>query len=156
MGEFRKLPVVIEAITFEQFVQYGKDNGANIVNDMPWSFNYNGHPVTHENDECYLIPTLEGTYNFTPKDVLITGVKGEIYPCKKDIFEATYEKVYAPHQERVVLERTELIEKITKLHAFFKTEIFENLQEEDQNLLEDQVQLMMDYSDVLLKRINRF
>jgi len=92
MGHFRKLPVVIEAITFEEFVQYGRDNGANIVNDMPWSFYYNGHPITNENDECYLIPTLEGTHNFTPKDVLITGVKGEIYPCKKDIFEATYEK----------------------------------------------------------------
>ena len=29
----------------------------------------------------------------TRKDVLITGVHGEIYPCKIDIFEATYEKV---------------------------------------------------------------
>jgi hypothetical protein len=29
----------------------------------------------------------------TPNDMLITGVKGEIYPCKKDIFEATYELV---------------------------------------------------------------
>ena len=93
MAKFRKKPVTIEAITFEEFVQYGKDNGLNIVNDMPWSFNYNGHPVTHENDECYLIPTLEETHNFTPKDVLITGVKGEIYPCKIDIFEATYEAV---------------------------------------------------------------
>ncbi len=61
-----------------------------------------------------------------------------------------------PHEQRVVDERLELIEKITKLHAFFKTDIFENLQEEDQNLLEEQVQLMMNYSDVLLKRINRF
>lgn len=66
------------------------------------------------------------------------------------------EKQLQPHQQRVVEERTELIEKITKLHAFLKTEIFDNLQEEDQNLLEEQVQLMMNYSDVLLKRINRF
>jgi len=66
------------------------------------------------------------------------------------------EKQLQPHEQRVVDERTELIEKITKLHAFFKTEIFDNLQEEDQNLLEEQVQLMMNYSDVLLKRINRF
>ena len=50
---------------------------------MPWSFKYNGHPVTHENNECYLIPTLEGTHNFTPQDMLITGVNGEIYPCKR-------------------------------------------------------------------------
>ena len=65
-------------------------------------------------------------------------------------------KELQPHEQRVVDERTELIEKITKLHAFFRTQIFENLQEEDQNLLEEQVQLMMNYSDVLLKRINRF
>lgn len=93
MAKFRKKPVVIEAITFDELVEFGKNNGGNIVNDMPWSFNYGGHPITHENDECYLIPTLEGIHNFTPKDVLITGVKGEIYPCKIDIFEATYEKV---------------------------------------------------------------
>lgn len=61
-----------------------------------------------------------------------------------------------PHEQRVVDERNELIEKITKLHAFFTTEVFAHLQDEDQNLLEEQVQLMMNYSDVLLKRINRF
>jgi hypothetical protein len=89
--QYRKKPVVIEAITFDEFVEYGKSNGGNIVDGMPWSFSYNGHPVTHENDQCYLIPTLEGTLRFTPEDMLITGVQGEIYPCKKEIFEATYE-----------------------------------------------------------------
>lgn len=93
MAKFRKKPVVIEAITFDEFIEYGKNNGGNIVNGMPWSFQYAGVNVTHENDECYLIPTLEGIHNFTPKDVLITGVKGEIYPCKIDIFEQTYEPV---------------------------------------------------------------
>ncbi len=93
MSKYRKKPVVIDAITFQELVEYGRSNGANIVGGMPWSFEYNGHPITHENDECYLIPTLEGTHNFTPLDMLITGVKGEIYPCKIDIFEATYEKV---------------------------------------------------------------
>ena len=90
---YRKKPVIIEAITFEEFIEYGKTHGKNIINGMPWSFEYKGWPVTHENDECYMIPTLEGQYKFTPNDMLITGVKGEIYPCKKDIFEATYEPV---------------------------------------------------------------
>jgi len=89
--KFRKKPVIIEAITFDEFIAYGKANTDNIVEGMPWSFEYNGHPVTHETDTLYLIPTLEGVHNFTPEDMLITGVKGEIYPCKKDIFEATYE-----------------------------------------------------------------
>lgn len=93
MAKFRNKPVVIEAITFDEFVEYGKTVGASIVNGMPWSFNYEGHPVTHENDECYLIPTLEGIHNFTPLDMLITGVNGEIYPCKIDIFNKTYEEV---------------------------------------------------------------
>lgn len=91
MAKFRKKPVVIEAITFDELVQYGRENGANIVAGMPWSFSYKGHPITHENDQCYLIPTPEGTHNMTPMDMLITGVKGEIYPCKIDIFAATYD-----------------------------------------------------------------
>ena len=89
--QFRKKPVVIEAITFDELVQHGRDNGANIVGGMPWSFTYKGHAISHENDRCYLIPTKEGTMNFTPDDMLITGVQGEIYPCKPDIFAATYE-----------------------------------------------------------------
>jgi len=92
MGKFRKKPVVIEAITFEELVAYGKSNGGNMVNGMPWSFHYEGQAISHENDECYLIPTLEGTMKFTPDDMLITGVSGEIYPCKRDIFERTYER----------------------------------------------------------------
>lgn len=91
--EYRKKPVVIEAITFDEFVRYGIEHGGNIVDGMPWSFEYKGHPVTHENDQCYIIPTLEGDHLFTPDDMLITGVKGEIYPCKIDIFHATYETV---------------------------------------------------------------
>jgi hypothetical protein len=39
------------------------------------------------------IKTLEGTMVGEPGDWLITGVKGEQYPCKPDIFEATYEPV---------------------------------------------------------------
>lgn len=93
MAKFRKKPVVIEAITFDELVKHGLENGANVVNEFPWSWNYNEHPITHENNECYLIPTLEGTMKMTPNDMLITGVQGEIYPCKKDIFEATYELV---------------------------------------------------------------
>lgn len=39
------------------------------------------------------IQTLEGTMHADPGDYIITGVKGEQYPCKPDIFEQTYEKV---------------------------------------------------------------
>lgn len=93
MARFRKKPVEIEAITFDELVEHGKGSGAPLHNGMPWSFNYQGHPITHESDDCYLIPTLEGTMRMDRGDMLITGVKGEIYPCKPDIFAATYDRV---------------------------------------------------------------
>ncbi len=90
--KFRKKPVVIEAITFDELVAHGIANcGPHRHNGMPWSFNYEGQPITHENDDCYLIPTIEGTMKFNRGEMLITGVKGEIYPCRMDIFEATYD-----------------------------------------------------------------
>lgn len=89
--KYRKKPVVIEAITFDELVSHGIQTGAPLTRGMPWAFEYKGHPITHENDNCYLIPTLEGTMRFNRGEMLITGVKGEIYPCKADIFAATYE-----------------------------------------------------------------
>lgn len=95
MAKFRKLPVVIEAITWDELVEYGKTQvlPEDLIDGMAWSFDYGGHAITHENNECYLIPTLEGIHQMSPKDMLITGVAGEIYPCKLDIFEKTYERV---------------------------------------------------------------
>lgn len=107
MTQFRKKPVVITAITFDQLVTHGTERckaegrESNIVNGMPWSFSYAGHPITHENDDCYLIPTLEGTMKMGRDDMLITGVKGEIYPCKRDIFEATYDLAPADLEQEI-------------------------------------------------------
>lgn len=91
--KFCKKPVIVDAITFDELVAHGRENGANIVNGMPWAWKFNGHSITHETDECYLISTLEGTMKMSRTDMLITGVMGEIYPCKRDIFAATYEPV---------------------------------------------------------------
>ena len=92
MAKYSKKPVVIEAITFQELVDHGVRQGVEIVNEMPWSFQYKGHFITHENDQCYILDTLEGTERMTPDDMLITGIEGEIYPCKIDIFEKTYER----------------------------------------------------------------
>lgn len=91
MAKYRKRPVVVEAITLDELVEHGKAQGATVYEGLPWSFTYAGHPITHENADCYLIPTPEGTMQLRRGDMLITGVKGEIYPCKADIFAATYE-----------------------------------------------------------------
>lgn len=71
-------------------------------------------------------------------------------------FKENFKIALEPHQQRVIDERTELIDKITKLHNFFKTEIFGNLDDKDQDLLDQQVQKMMNYADILFKRINKF
>jgi len=53
--------------------------------------------ITHDWDEngkpILKIPTLEGVMIASLNDYIIVGVKGEVYPCKPDIFEKTYELV---------------------------------------------------------------
>jgi hypothetical protein len=74
--KYRKKPVVIEAT---QWFKMG-DHPA-VIQD----------PVTVDH-HCG-IETLEGWHRVTPGDFIITGVKGEHYPCKPDIFALTYEEV---------------------------------------------------------------
>lgn len=96
MAKFRKNPIVVEAITFDELVAIGRAQTLD-YEDMPWSFPYQGKQITHESDDCYLIPTLEGTMPMTRNDMLITGVQGELYPCKIDIFQQTYTPVEPEH-----------------------------------------------------------
>ena len=74
--KFRKKPVVIEA---EQFREA----------KVPWPV---GVRVIGA-DGAICIDTLEGVHHVSEGDWIITGVEGEKYPCKPDIFEQTYEKV---------------------------------------------------------------
>src|SRR5215471_12055141 len=79
---FRKKPVVIKAVRW---------TGTN-WNEIA-AFHRGDHfTTTTKPDGVYLnIATLEGTAQAMPGDWIIEGVKGEVYPCKSDIFEATYE-----------------------------------------------------------------
>lgn len=61
-----------------------------------------------------------------------------------------------PHEIRVVQERNDLVEKITKLHAFMASNFYQTLDKETQDNFEEQEDAMKKYCDVLLKRINRF
>ena len=47
----------------------------------------------HRTSERLVISTLEGDMTAEPGDWIITGVAGEVYPCKDDIFRKTYEPV---------------------------------------------------------------
>ncbi len=86
MMKFKKKPVVIEA---HQFV-----NGAD-----PFGVVNTGYPKAdddksaHHLDGKSWINTLEGPFVVSEGDWIICGVKGEFYPCKPDIFAATYEPV---------------------------------------------------------------
>lgn len=80
---FRKKPVVIRA---EQF---------SVIVDIPGrKALFMEYPIEKDEKGYFLIiPTLEGSMRADYMDWIITGVKGERYPCKPDIFEATYERV---------------------------------------------------------------
>ena len=47
----------------------------------------------HKTDHELIIQTLEGPLRAAPGDWIITGIRGEQYPCKPDVFEKTYEPV---------------------------------------------------------------
>jgi len=82
MPKFRKKPVVIEA---EHFTEENKNRAFNFVTCNHYAcFGKNGSPSMK-------IETLEGEMTALLGDWIIKGVNGEFYPCKPDIFDATYE-----------------------------------------------------------------
>ena len=85
MRKFRKKPVVIRA---EQYVP-----GVHVPDCLqPLPDHIQNQSGQEHNLWC---PTLEGGLVASPGDWIIQGVKGERYPCKPDIFEATYEEATA-------------------------------------------------------------
>lgn len=85
--KFRKKPVVIEAMHFST----DNDSGECINSITSW-IACNGSPARNDKTLIY-IQTLEGEMTARQGDWIINGLKGEFYPCKPDIFEATYEPV---------------------------------------------------------------
>ena len=94
MARYRKKPVVIEA-------QQWDGSAASATPILEWVGRHGGTATYHEHlmdgDEIahtapYLrIKTLEGVIIGSADDWIIKGVQGEFYPCKPDIFAATYE-----------------------------------------------------------------
>lgn len=90
MTKYRKKPVVIEAFRWT--------GGPDQIEDPEWVCEAIRAGVVHfENvgaaNVALLIDTLEGTMRVNQGDWIIQGVNGELYPCKPDIFETTYEAV---------------------------------------------------------------
>lgn len=103
MAKFRKKPVVIEA--FQMTEERRKSN----VDWPEWLHRAWNAEVTHgectpgsihtedwpnsKGDDRLIVHTKEGCMTVSWDDWIIQGVQGELYPCKPDIFEATYEAV---------------------------------------------------------------
>jgi hypothetical protein len=84
--KFRKRPVVIEAVQVtDEWFDAPHPNPLHLPGMV-----YN--PLTR----TVVIDTPEGTMTAQVGDWIITGVKGERYPCRPDIFAATYESVEEP------------------------------------------------------------
>lgn len=85
MAKYRKKPVVIEAWQW-----FGKN-----IMDAKLFCNQRNLPQFHMGSRNgitgLIIPTLEGDMVAQHEDWIIKGIKGEYYPCKPDVFEATYE-----------------------------------------------------------------
>jgi len=79
--KYRKKPVVIEAIQWDG----SSECMAQIHEFCEGEFGFS------DKEKKLKIYTLEGTMEAQVGDWIIKGVKGELYPCKPDIFEVTYE-----------------------------------------------------------------
>jgi len=97
--KYRKKPVVVEA--FQMTKERRSDNSEwpewlnkawNTAWEKPGAVSCEEWPNSKGNDRL-VINTLEGAHTVGWGDFIIQGVQGELYPCKPDIFEATYEKV---------------------------------------------------------------
>lgn len=94
MAKYRKKPVEIEAFQYDGDLK-GSD-GNYYVPD--WAVKAFEEETMFYGDIGFVsgelfIKTLEGTHHISVGDYVIQGVNGELYPCKPDIFEKTYEIV---------------------------------------------------------------
>lgn len=92
MGYYIKKPITIQATQFgdRDFIEWTQWV-QKYYNEKQWSYRFDENTGIPNG---FIVKTLEGEMAAGPGDYLIMGVKGEIYPCRKDIFEETYEKVY--------------------------------------------------------------
>lgn len=107
MSKFRKIPIEVEATQWFENGDHPEDDptrGGTTTNGEWWEgrvVRYYRRPgrdgelpcekCGHKMHDHGWIDTLEGGHVVCPGDYIITGVQGERYPCKPDIFEATYE-----------------------------------------------------------------
>lgn len=90
--KYKKKPIIIDAVQFnglnlEEIKEFVGDKLVYDIIDTAWQVG-KGRPHI-----LMKIKTLEGDMNVSEKDYIISGINGEFYPCKPDIFYKTYEEV---------------------------------------------------------------
>lgn len=94
--KFRKKPVVVEAFQMTKARRWDNSDWPNWLNEA-WQRDPGEGALFIDPDdparELLCLGTLEGLHRVSWDDWIIQGVKGELYPCKPDIFAETYEPV---------------------------------------------------------------
>lgn len=90
--KYRKKPVVVEAMQFRGPAEAFRNVDYAVEFDI-WILANQGERKCRYVGGNMVIPTLEGDHQAAPGDWIIRGVQGELYPCKPEIFAATYEQV---------------------------------------------------------------
>lgn len=134
--KYRKLPVIIEATQWFKNGDHPQDNSFRPLGDTGQApmiregevVRYYRHPVFNGKFKCPhcgdimhnhgWIDTLEGGHIVCPGDWIITGIKGEYYPCKPDIFALTYEKVEKKKRKPT---KEEVKDRIKKMKAIIRS-----------------------------------
>lgn len=88
MAKYRKKPVVVEAWKYNVDSSGMPDWAAKALLDG--AMTYESNTLYFDGGELF-IDTLEGQMHVSEGDYIIKGINGELYPCKPDIFEKTYE-----------------------------------------------------------------
>jgi hypothetical protein len=144
MAKYVKKPIEIEAI------QFTGENHQEIIDFTGGKATLSKKPYNN-----FKIHTLEGKITAIPSDYIIKGVNGEFYPCKEVIFKKTYKEVVEEtFVDRLIKEKNELEERVTKLGAFLDSTNFQKLDKRQRELLQVQHTHMLVYLDVLVKRIS--
>lgn len=91
MPKFRKKPVVIDAELISVLIENALNSDC--LSQPIWVRKGVDEQILSFSNDAVFIKTLEGTMRGEKDDYLICGVQGEMYPCKPDIFEKTYERV---------------------------------------------------------------
>lgn len=98
--KYRKKPIAIEAVRIISIaggaVKWGEVAPPWLEEACALPAAVVGSVWPHPNGVQLLVGTLESPHEANPGDWIIRGVKGELYPCKPDIFAATYELANAP------------------------------------------------------------